>query len=144
MNCDVCGAEVNVKVYKFLFDGVPKEIHSCSNCLKKILKEAPTFKRDNLKYLAGFTRVVQDSDLGDLSGNHLSSRDAVFAIVPVGILRELFGKEGEVQTDQKEIAVRHLYLLKHRLQEALRKEDYRSAHKIKNQINMIEKTILGK
>ncbi|WP_448522877.1 hypothetical protein [Pseudothermotoga sp.] len=144
MSCDVCNSEINVKVYRFLSDGMPKEVHVCPNCLRKVLKEAAVFKRENLKYLAGYMRVVQDSDLGNLSGDHLSSKDLVFSVVPVAVLREMFGREGESRAEQREVAMRHLYVLKHRLEEALKREDYKSAHRIKNQISMIEKTMLGK
>ncbi|AJC72921.1 hypothetical protein AJ81_00515 [Pseudothermotoga hypogea DSM 11164 = NBRC 106472] len=144
MSCDVCKTDINVKVYKFLSDGIPKEVHMCSNCLRKTLKEAAIFKRENLKYLAGYMRVVQDSDMGNFSGGHLSSGDLVFSIAPVAVLRELFAGESESQLEQREVAMRHLYVLKHRLEEALKREDYKSAHKIKNQISMIEKTMLGK
>lgn len=144
MNCDVCKTDVNVRTYRFLSDGVPKEVHLCTGCLRKTLKEADSFDRKNLKYIAGYTRVVQDSNLGELLADQLSPRDLVFSIVPVGVLGKLFGKESAGHAQQKEVIMRHLYILRHRLEEALKKEDYRSAHKIKNQISMIEKTLLEK
>lgn len=144
MNCDACRTTVNVKIHRFLSDGILKEIHLCGNCLRKILKEGVRFRRENLKYLAGHVHIVQDSNVGELCVEYLLPRDFVFSIVPVAILRTLFGKESEDQIDQKEVALRHVYVLKHRLEQALKREDYRAAHKIKNQISAIEKSILEK
>ncbi|MEN3007989.1 hypothetical protein [Pseudothermotoga sp.] len=144
MNCDVCKTNVNIKIYRFLLDGISKEIHLCRSCLIKVLKEGMKIRRKNLKYLMGYVRIVQDSDIGELHVDNLLPRDFVFSIVPIAVLKTLFGKEGENQSDQKEIALRRVYVLKHRLEQALRKEDYRTAHKIKNQISAIEKSILEK
>lgn len=144
MSCDACRTNANVKVHRFLSDGILKEIHLCGSCLRKILKEGARFRRENLKYLIGHVHIVQDSKAGELYVEYLLPRDFVFSIVPVAILKTLFGKESENQTDQKEVALRHVYVLKHRLEQALRREDYRAAHKIKNQISAIEKSILEK
>lgn len=143
MKCDFC-KNSDAKVYKFIADGMVKEIAFCEQCLKNHLNEALGLSKEGLKYLAGHIELVQDTDLGDISLDGFSSYDLVFSVTPVAIMKILFGKSEISQEDLHEAAKRRIYILQYRLEKALKKEDYRTANKIKKQINEIREHILEK
>ncbi|MFN3282814.1 MAG: hypothetical protein ACK40Q_01080 [Pseudothermotoga sp.] len=143
MRCDSCGGS-DAKLYKFISDGVVKEVIYCDRCLINQLVEAPNLSKEGLKYLAGHVELVQDTDLGEISLDGFSSNDLVFSVAPVAVLKILFGKSEISQEDLQEAAKRRIYILQYRLEKALKKEDYKTANKIKKQINEIRERILEK
>ncbi|HOJ88148.1 MAG TPA: hypothetical protein PLP64_02720 [Pseudothermotoga sp.] len=143
MKCDVCGSS-DAKVYKFISDGMIKEVAFCDRCLKNQLKEAVGLSKEGLKYLAGHVELVQDTDLGEISLDGFSTHELVFSVAPVAVLKILFGKSEISQEDLHEAAKRRIYILQYRLEKAIKHEDYRTANKIKKQINEIREHILEK
>ncbi len=143
MKCDFCG-DSDAKIYKFIADGMVKEVAFCRRCLRKQLNEAPSLSKEGLNYLAGHIELVQDTDLGEISVDSLSSGELVFSVAPVAVLKILFGKSEISQEDLHEAAKRRIYILQYRLEKALKQEDYKTANKIKKQINEIREHILEK
>ncbi|MGJ8453760.1 hypothetical protein ACSFC1_00425 [Pseudothermotoga sp. U03pept] len=143
MKCDSCGG-ADARVFKFISDGMMKEVTLCRRCLQDQLSKASGLSKEGLKYLVGHIEMVQDTDLGEINPDSLSSVDLVFSVAPVAILRILFGKNEISQDDLHEIARRRIYILQSRLEKALKQEDYRTANKIKKQINDIREHILEK
>lgn len=143
MKCDFCGSS-DAKTYRFIADGMVKEIAFCERCMRNQLSEALSLSKEGLKYLAGHIELVQDTDLGEISLDISSSHELVFSVAPVAIMKILFGKSEISQEDLQEAARRRIYILQYRLEKALKQEDYRTANKIKKQINEIREHILEK
>ncbi|AEH50924.1 UvrB/UvrC motif-containing protein [Pseudothermotoga thermarum] len=143
MSCSSCGGSAD-KVYKFLSDGMVKEVSYCSKCLKKVLVGSEEFSKSGLRYLASHSEIVQDSDLGEISVD-LVPTDIIFSIAPVAVLRILFDKgQNFNDLEEKEVFRRRIFLLRYKLNKALENEDYKTANKLKNQIAAIEKRIAEK
>ncbi len=143
MRCSICGSS-SARVYRFSYDGMPKEVSYCRACLKKVIPELPEFSKSGLKYLAGHTEIVQDSDLKEIVPE-AAPTDLIFSVAPVAVLRILFPQVKEnLSADEKEVFKRRIYLLRYKLDKAIKSEDYKTAGRLKNQINAIEKRIMGK
>jgi hypothetical protein len=143
VKCNSCGGP-GEKFIRFVSDGMVKEINYCTDCLRRSLREAPVFSKEGIKYIAAHIEIVQDTDLREISPDGSGTSDVIFSIAPVAVLRILFDKDNVSQTDLNEAAKRRIYVLQHRLEEALKQEDYKTANKIKKQINDIRERILEK
>ncbi|AMW32576.1 hypothetical protein SAMN04488510_12422 [Fervidobacterium changbaicum] len=138
--CIRCGnkSEISQNVY---VDGTVKRISYCKSCLKEVLKyEIERYTRAGLQTIMSHKNLMEESPARNKKFDF--SLEFLYSEQPSTIQLTMFPKDsnvyGKVITD---IQKRRLTLLNHKLKEALKKEDYRQAKKLKKMIEDINKRL---
>jgi len=137
VKCQRCGKNAEL-VYKFDSDGLPRTVSYCKRCLRSVLRDGNKISTTGLRMLFAHAVIVQEASIArrlEIGGNHID----VFIRMPVVVARILFEKDRE--TDRRvtrEIYERQMYLLRKRLDKAVKSEDYKEASKIKEEIQKIQ------
>ncbi len=109
-----------------------------------MLAQSRGFSRSGLEYLIGYTEIVQESNMKEIAPEVVTT-DLIFSISPVAVLHILFPQAREtLGSDEREVFERRVFLLRYKLDKAVKSEDYKTASHLKKQINAIEKRIMGK
>ncbi|RKX40092.1 MAG: hypothetical protein DRP33_07275 [Thermotogae bacterium] len=141
MRCDFCSSN-GARAYRFISDGMLKEIHVCDRCVRGLVNEGTGLSHEGLRLLIAHASLVQDSDLSEISVDTAAGLDLIFSVAPIVVLKALFGNNEVEQRELHEAAKRRIYILENRLRKALRQENYKIANVIKRQIAEIRARIM--
>jgi len=142
VRCDFCNSSDASWAYRFVSDGMLKEIHVCDRCVRGLVNEGTGLSHEGLRLLIAHASLVQDSDLSEISVDTAAGLDLIFSVAPIVVLKALFGSNEVEQRELHEAAKRRIYILENRLRKALRQENYKIANVIKRQIAEIRARIM--
>lgn len=143
MKCIRCGKPAKIK-RKIFLDGYPKEIGYCIECFREVLNyESAKYSRAGLHVLTTHMELVEESRFSEK--NFVQSIDDVYSEQPLIIQLTLFNEGKKVpekvqENTMEDIRERKIFLLNHRLQNAVRLEKYRTASKLKQELEKLKKS----
>lgn len=143
MKCIRCGKPAKIK-RKIFLDGYAKEIGYCVECFRDVLKyESARYTRAGLHVLTTHMELVEESRFTERK--FVRSIDDVYSEQPLIIQLTLFNEGKKVpekvqENTMEDILERKIFLLNHRLQNAIRLEKYRTASKLKQELEKLKKS----
>uniref|UniRef100_A0A7C5RKK8 UVR domain-containing protein n=1 Tax=Fervidobacterium thailandense TaxID=1008305 RepID=A0A7C5RKK8_9BACT len=143
MKCIRCGKPAKIK-RKIFLDGYPKEIGYCIECFREVLKyESVKYTRAGLHVLTTHMELVEESRFSEK--RFVRSIDDVYSEQPLIVQLTLFNDGKKVpekvqENTVEDIRERKIFLLNHRLQNAIRLEKYRTASKLKQELEKLKKS----
>jgi len=143
MKCIRCGKPAKIK-RKIFLDGYPKEIGYCIECFREVLKyESVKYTRAGLHVLTTHMELVEESRFSEK--RFVRSIDDVYSEQPLIVQLTLFNDGKKVpekvqENTVEDIRERKIFLLNHRLQNAIILEKYRTASKLKQELEKLKKS----
>lgn len=136
--CSRCGKATEI-VFKVIVDFYPKEIVLCKNCIKEtLLYDTTKYTKAGVELLSAHIDYAEETQTQS-SKNFVKDNIEILSIMPLAVQSVLF-KQDEFSKKRilNDLKNRQLYFLKQKLSNAVKKENYRLAKKLKEKIDKLD------